>query len=70
MRKKTLLAIRMVTVLLEIMMTITAVCERGFSCMNRENSLLRKRLGKDTPLTILCALILMAHLQLILILKN
>ena len=70
MCKKSLFAIRMVTVLLEIMMTITAVCERGFSCMNRENSLLRKRLGKDTPLTILCALILMAHLQLILILKN
>ena len=50
MCKKSLFAIRMVTVLLEIMMTITAVCERGFSCMNRENSLQRKRLGKDTPL--------------------
>ena len=32
--------IRVATVLLEIMMTIsTAVCERGFSCINREKSL-------------------------------
>ena len=41
----------MVTVLLEIMMKIssnTALCERSFSCMNREKSVLQARLGKDT----------------------
>ena len=42
----------MVTVfLLEIMLTIssnTGACESGFSCMNRENSVLRTRSGEDT----------------------
>ena len=57
----------MATVSLKIMMTIssnTAVRELGFSCMKREKSVLRKRLGEDildhffrvkTP----CALVLM-----------
>ena len=43
--------IRGFTVLLEIMMTVcsnTAVCECGFSCMNRKKSVLRTRLGKYT----------------------
>ena len=38
-------------VLLEITMTVSsnnAVCERGFSCMNTEQSVLRTRLGEDT----------------------
>ena len=40
--------IREVTVLLEIMVTIStnnAVCEHGFSCMNREKYVLRTKLG-------------------------
>ena len=41
----------MVAALLEIMMTISiniAVCERDFSCMNREKSVLQTRLSEDT----------------------
>lgn len=42
--------IRVVTVLLQIMLTIssnTAVCECGFSCMNRENTVLQTKLSED-----------------------
>ena len=49
--------LRVVTVLLEIMMTIssnTAVCEPGFSCMNREKYVLQTRLGGDTLDYIMC----------------
>ena len=41
----------MVTVLLEVTMTIssnTALCERGFSYINREKSVLQTRLGEGT----------------------
>ena len=32
----------------------TAVCERGFSCMNREKSVMRTRLGENTFDHIMC----------------
>ena len=65
--------INVVTILLEIMVTISsnaAVFECSFSCMNREESLYCEQDCVKTPWTILFALILMTHCLIILKLKD